>query len=100
MTVDWIELLKHVEQAVRIRNAFSAIEADRELFRMLVIYGLAFVWLVYRAVTGYRSAHCSDPYDGAHVIEELLGALRCVVLLTLGVLLALARAAGRSHFRW
>jgi hypothetical protein len=57
-------------------------------------------WLVYRAWRRQRTPHLQRAVRATAVADGLVRLLGAAVMVAVVILLALARAAGRSHYRW
>ena len=100
LQVLWIDSLKHLEQALQIRNLFAASHTDPSWFGMLMLYALSTAWIIRRWRNRQRPDHRGRLSRGVAVADGLLRFMSAVVVLGLSVMLALGRAAGRSHYRW
>lgn len=95
-----IDLLKNLEQGIQLRELLSVARADPDRFALLVLYAAAMAWLVNRSRRSYGPPSQGHLSGGVAVADGLLRFMIAVVLLGLSVMLALGRAAGRSHYRW
>lgn len=74
---------------------------DIEVVVMAVVYAFAVLWLVHVWRTRHRVHRQRQLARGLAFMDGVVALLRVVMLLVVGVLLALARAASRSHYyRW
>ena len=96
----WIDSLKFLEQALQIRNLLGAAHTDPSWFGMLMLYALSTAWIIRRWRIRHRPDHRGRLSRRVAVADRLLRFMIAVVLLGLSVMLALGRAAGRSHYRW
>lgn len=60
----------------------------------------AIAWLLFRACKRTRNPRPRRAYQAADAVDGLLRLLGGVAMAAIVILLALARAAGRSHYRW
>lgn len=75
--------------------------ADLEVVVMAVVYAFAVLWLAHVWRTRHRVHRRRQLARGLAFMDGVVALLRVVVLLVVGVLFALGRAAGRSHpYRW
>ena len=93
--IDWT--LEPLKQAGQIGDVIAAVPTDLDLLGVASIYLLAFAWLAYRWVKLRRFRH-HNPSCGIPVLEGPVRLLSAVLILAIGLLFAVARAAGRSTF--
>lgn len=72
---------------------------DRDLIAVIVIYALVAIGLVHRWRTRHRPGRRAQLERGLAVMDGVAGVLRVVLFLTVGVLIALARASFGPHYR-
>lgn len=94
--MDWIELLRQAEQFGR--ECLALLHADSDLLNIVPLYALAVAWLAGSLRFVARSASASRVRIVVHVLGGLLRLLVSLLLVMLGLLFAVARAAGRSTF--
>ena len=93
-----IEVLKQAVGAAEARDVAAALIADPGVLGVVALHLLAFTWLAHRFTARSRSRRRSRLHQGARVAGGLFWLLGAVVFLALGLLLAVARSAGRSTF--
>jgi len=93
----WIEALKQWAAAVEFAEPLTALLEDPSVLSVPALYLLACAWLVDRWVMRHRLRR-RPPSHGLRVGAGFLSSLSAAVLLVVGLLLAVARAAGRSTF--
>lgn len=97
LLVGWIEALEQAAEAVEVAKLFRAMLEDPALLGVLPLYLLAFARLAHRWTTRRRPRRRRIS-QGLRLGAGLLHLLGAVALLALGLILAVARAAGRSTF--
>jgi len=93
----WIEALKQWAAAVELAEPLAAVLEDPSVLSVPALDLLACAWLVHRWVTRHRPRRRNRSY-GLRAAAGVLRFLSAVVGLVLGLLLAVARAEGRSTF--
>lgn len=97
--MDSIEvLMNEIAEALQIPDLFVAPGVNADLVIIVPLYAIAFAWLAYCWTRRHRPVHRHCLSLGARAVEGLLRPFSAVVFLALGLLVALARAAGRSTF--
>lgn len=95
--ISWIEALKQGAEAVEATRLLTAVLKDPATLGVLPLYLAASAWLAHRLTT--RRRPCRRRLSRARAPEVgLLRFLSAVAFLALGLLLAVARTAGRSTF--
>lgn len=92
-----IDLFEELRHAIGVHRPS---EADLEVVGIIAIYALAIIWLTRLWHTRHQARRRRQLDRGLAFMDGVFGLLRAVVLLVVGVLLASARASGRSHWRW
>lgn len=92
-----IDLLEGLRHAIGLHRLS---EAHLEVVGIIALYTLAVIWLTRVWHTRHQARRRRQLDRGLAFMDGVVGLLRVVVLLVVGVLLALARASGRSHYRW
>ncbi len=93
----WIEALKQWAAAVELAEPLAALLEDPSVLSASALHLLAGAWLVHRWVVRHRPRR-RPPSHALRAGAGVLGFLSTVVGLVLGLLLAVARAEGRSTF--
>jgi hypothetical protein len=93
----WIEALKQWAAAVEFAEPLTALLEDPSVLSVSALHLLACAWLIHRWVMRHRP-RSRRPSHGLRAAAGALGTLSAVVGLVLGLLLAVARAEGRSTF--
>lgn len=75
--------------------------ADLDVLGVAGLYVLAVIWLGRLWLTRHNARRRHELARGLAFMDGVVGLLRVVVLLVVGILLVLARAAGRPpYYRW
>ncbi|MGH9162380.1 MAG: hypothetical protein ACRD2X_20640 [Vicinamibacteraceae bacterium] len=93
-----IELYRELSQTVELSRLSTA---DLEVLGVAGLYVLAVIWLGRLWLTRHNARRRRQLARGLAFMDGVTGLLRVVVLVVVGVLIALARAAGRPpYYRW
>lgn len=94
LSLPWIELVGRLGDIVNrsVRAPGSGVT--------VLLYVSAVAWLIFRGrAAAYRARRHRVSWRSS-VADGLVRGVGAVALVSITVLLALARAAGRSHYRW
>lgn len=92
--MEWLSTVVGAELARGVRGLIGA-----DLAVVLPYLG-AIAWLVYRACRRTRTPHPECVPRAIAMVDGFVRLLGAAATAAVVVLLALARAAGRSHYRW
>lgn len=98
LEVGCIPLLKQAVEIVDIRDVIATGLAEPAVPGILLLYLLALMWLALRWAARLRRRRSSGPSRGIPLGGGVLRLLCAAALLALGLLLTIARTAGRSTF--
>lgn len=92
--VEWLSTMIPAELVRGVHDLMAA-----ELFVVLPYLG-AIAWLVYRGCRRSRIPHPERASRAIAAVDGFVRLLGAAAMAAVVILLALARAAGRSHYRW
>ena len=95
--VRWIESINHAVEAVAAAKLLNTMLEEPAVLGVLPLYLVALAWLGHRWTTGRQPRRWSRSH-GFHLGAGPLRLLTAVAALAVGLLIAVARAAGRSTF--
>lgn len=96
--MNWTEWLARLEGVLPKDYLAMASHLDWNLIGVVAMYGFAVTWLVYRWVAYRRRGRRERPLAGMWIMDGFVRLLVSAMLMVLVILLALARAEGRSPY--
>lgn len=94
--MNWTEWLARLEGVLPKDYLAMASHLDWNLIGVVAMYGFAVTWLVYRWVAYRRRGRRERPLAGMWIMDGFVRLLVSAMFTVLVILLALARAEGRS----
>jgi hypothetical protein len=96
------EVLRPIGEALgaELRELVTTLRTDPMRLGALWLYPFAIMWLVYLWRTRHQARREEQRTRGMAVMGGVVRIFGAVALLFVGVLMSLARVAGRSHERW
>lgn len=96
--MNWTEWLARLEGLLPRDYLTMASDLDWNLIGVVAMYGFAIGWLVYRWVARRRRGGHERPLAGMWIMDGFARLLVSAMFMVLVILLALARAEGRSPY--